>query len=230
MTFKYPNEPSDYRQSRDKLLEEEIHLRAEIERVAALRRTLPLGGKLKEEYVFKDRSGRETPFTELFGDHDSLVLYTMMFGSDWDAPCPSCTCIVDSINANARGVEESAAVAVVAAASHEQMNEWALKRGWYMDVYSGQDSNYVLDYAGFETDDPDSVSCMNVFRKTEDGIFHFWSSELVNHPMDNGHPRHVDIIWPMWNLLDMTPQGRGNTLVPRQNFDHKVFSERYLAE
>jgi predicted dithiol-disulfide oxidoreductase (DUF899 family) len=29
-------------------------------------------------------------------------------------------------------------------------------------------------------------------------------------PRDEGEdPRHVDSIWPIWSVLDMTPQGRG---------------------
>ena len=231
-TFCFPNETTDYREARNRLLDEEVRLREATERVAELRRCLPPGGRLKEDYLFErvtDAGQRESiPFVQLFGHHDTLLLYTMMFGPDWDAPCPSCTCIVDSINANSRGVSESAAIAVVAAASAEQLAGWSRRRGWYMNIVAGGDSSYVLDYAGFDTDDAAAVSCMNVFRKTDDGIFHFWASEMLNRPMANGHPRHVDIIWPMWNLLDMTPEGRGDTLVPRQDFEHKVFTERFL--
>jgi predicted dithiol-disulfide oxidoreductase (DUF899 family) len=29
-------------------------------------------------------------------------------------------------------------------------------------------------------------------------------------PREQGEdPRHVDSIWPIWSVLDMTPQGRG---------------------
>ncbi len=234
MVFCFPNETADYRKARDRLLDEEVRLREEIERVAGLRRQLPPGGRLKEDYLFERMTGdgqRETiPFVKLFGDHDTLLLYTLMFGHDWDAPCPSCTCIADSINVNSRAVEESATIAIVSAASAEQLADWSGRRGWYMNVVSAENSRYVLDYAGFDTDDAAAVSCMNVFRKTDDGIFHFWASELLNRPMANGHPRHVDIIWPMWNLLDMTPEGRGNTMVPKQNFEHRVFTERYLGK
>jgi predicted dithiol-disulfide oxidoreductase (DUF899 family) len=27
-------------------------------------------------------------------------------------------------------------------------------------------------------------------------------------------PRHVDLIWPVWNLLDLTPGGRGTDWYP----------------
>lgn len=231
-SFKFPNEPDNYREQRDQLLDAEVRLRDEVEAVAEQRRQLPLGGRLKEDYRFErigeDGAIEKVPFDSLFGNHDSLILYSMMFGPEWDAPCPSCTSIVDSLNANSLAVEEISAIAVVAAAGAEQLKAWAGRRHWRINIVSAGDSGYLVDYAGFETDDPGVVSAMNVFRKTADGIFHFWSSELVSRPMASGHPRHVDIVWPMWNLLDMTPQGRGDTMVPKQDFEHKYFSKNIL--
>ncbi len=232
MSFQFPNETDEYRAARNALLDEEVELRQHIEDVAAMRRQLPRGGPLKERYVFErmgpDGEVETVSFADLFAGHDSLLIYTMMFGPDWDAPCPSCTSIVDSINANRLGVEPEAGLAVVSAATAGQLHEWSGRRGWEVTLVSGANSNYVLDYAGFETEDAPAVSCMNVFQRNDEGIFHFWASELLTRPMDNGHPRHVDSIWPMWNLLDMTPNGRGEAMVPKQDFEHRVFSERFL--
>jgi predicted dithiol-disulfide oxidoreductase (DUF899 family) len=51
---------------------------------------------------------------------------------------------------------------------------------------------------------------MNVFRRTGGEIRHVWASELAWAPRDNGQdPRHIDIMWPLWNVLDLTPAGRG---------------------
>jgi predicted dithiol-disulfide oxidoreductase (DUF899 family) len=69
---------------------------------------------------------------------------------------------------------------------------------------------------------------MNVFRKTSDGIFHTWGSELISHPTESGHPRHVDTIWLYWNLLDLTPDGRGDLPVPVQDFKHTYFTRHVL--
>lgn len=153
-----------------------------------------------------------------------------MFGPDWDAPCPSCTCIVDGLNVNSRGVQETAAIAVVAAASAEQVKLWADRRGWQLNIVSAGDNSYLLDYAGFDANDANLVSVMNVFKKTSHGIFHFWASELLSRLLPSGHPRHVDMVWPLWNLLDMTPQGRGDAVVPKQDYEHRYFSENVLGE
>lgn len=233
--YRFPNESDDYRACRDELLEMETELRARIEAAAQKRRELPLGGQLKEDYRFEcvgpDGEVHEVAFEELFGEHRTLLLYTMMFGPDWDAACPSCTSLVDGFNANYHPVSQRCAMAVVAAAHPEQLGDWARFRGWTIPVYSAGNGSFILDYFAREgADDPSLVSMMNVFRKTPEGIFHTWGSELVSHPMDNGHPRHVDMVWLYWNLLDMTPEGRGDLSIPIQDYEHAYFSEHVLGE
>ena len=49
--MRFPNESTEYRKLRNDLLEEEIALRETLESVARLRRKLPAGGALKENYV-----------------------------------------------------------------------------------------------------------------------------------------------------------------------------------
>src|ERR1044071_1425491 len=50
----FPNESKSYRAARNRLLEAEIGLRREVERVAALRRKLPLGGEIPVDYEFEE--------------------------------------------------------------------------------------------------------------------------------------------------------------------------------
>jgi predicted dithiol-disulfide oxidoreductase (DUF899 family) len=234
MGYRFPNESDDYRVRRDELLELEKDLRARVEAVARKRRELPLGGRLKEGYRFA-RAGadgivHEVAFEELFGEHRTLLLYTMMFGPDWDAPCPSCTSLVDGFNANYYPVSQRCAMAVVAAAGPKQLRDWVQRRGWSaIPLYSAAKGSYILDYFSREgASDPSQAPMMNVFRKTPEGIFHTWGSELVGHPIENGDPRHVDMVWLYWNLLDMTPDGRGDLPVPIQNYEHAYFSQHVL--
>jgi predicted dithiol-disulfide oxidoreductase (DUF899 family) len=233
--YRFPNESDEYRARRNELLEMEKDLRAQVDAVAKRRRALPLGGRLKEDYRFEhvgdDGEVEEVAFGELFGEHHSLLLYTMMFGPDWDAACPSCTSLVDGFNASYYPVSRRCAMAVVTAARARQCRDWAEFRGWTsIPLYSAGKSSYVLDYFAREgADDAALVSMMNVFHKTPDGIFHTWGSELVSHPQENGHPCHVDIVWPYWNLLDMTPEGRGEGSVPIQNYEHAYFTKHVLG-
>ena len=58
---RFPNESPEYRQARNVLLAKEIELRRHIERVAALRRALPLGGGVPEDYAFEGHDGTVRP-------------------------------------------------------------------------------------------------------------------------------------------------------------------------
>ena len=112
--FRYPNESDEYRAARDALLDAEVKLRALTEEVAAQRRALPRGGKLAQDYVFT-RVGpggetRSVPFADLFADHSTLMLYSYMFGADWDAPCPSCTSLIDGWQAQLHSLTKRVAV------------------------------------------------------------------------------------------------------------------------
>ena len=100
--LRYPNESREYREARDSLLREEQELVEKVKSVAAKRRNLPSGGQLKEDYVFQwasdGRLGQHVKFSELFGDKSTLLLYSFMFGPNWDNPCPSCTSLVDGFD------------------------------------------------------------------------------------------------------------------------------------
>ena len=99
---RFPNESQAYRDARAALLKDEQELVDKVKAVAEKRRKLPLGGKLKEDYVFRranaGKVGAPVKFSELFGDHDTLLLYSFMFGPGWDKPCPSCTSLVDGFD------------------------------------------------------------------------------------------------------------------------------------
>src|SRR6478752_9397586 len=82
----FPNESAEYRQSRDALLADEIELRRHIERVAEQRRRLPPGREVKD-YRFVGEKG-DVSFGDLFGDKDTLVVYTYMYGLQRARPCP----------------------------------------------------------------------------------------------------------------------------------------------
>ena len=70
-------------------------------------------------------------------------------------------------------------------------------------------NSYNVDYFG-EIDGMQTTAA-NVFVKKEDRIHHFWNAELSYAGMiEGGHMRHLDQIWPLWGVLDTTPQGRGD--------------------
>ncbi len=210
-----PNESREYRSARDKLLAEENALREQIERVAALRRQLPFGGEIKEDYEFEeidlaDGSTRPIRFSELFGDKSDLLVYSYMYGPEWENPCPSCTSFIDGIDAVSRHVRQQAELVVVGKATPAQLFEMAKERGWSdLRLLSSEKNDYARDYNAQPGETSESLlPLMNTFQKDDDGIHHFWASELLWTPIEGGHPRHIDIAWPLWGLLDMTRSGR----------------------
>ena len=132
--LRYPNESTEYRAARNALLNDEIALRAQIETVAAKRRALPPGGKVSEDYVFERIGKNATPekvmMSELFGSHDTLILYSFMYGPERELPCPGCTHLLDGIDGAARHVGRRAALHIVAKSSIARLAGWAHERGW----------------------------------------------------------------------------------------------------
>ena len=112
-TAHHPNESVEYRLARTVLLAEEIELRRHIERVAQQRRELPPGGEVPKEYSFVSAGG-EVSLRDLFGDKDTLVVYSFMYGPDRLEGCPMCTSQMSSWDGNAKDIEQRAAFVMTA--------------------------------------------------------------------------------------------------------------------
>ena len=180
---RYPNESKEYRDARDSLLQDEQELIDKVKSVAAKRRSLPLGGELKEDYVFKwandGKVGQSVKFSELFGDKNTLLLYSFMYGPNWDNPCPSCTSLVDGFDRTSYQVTRHAAFVAIAKAPAERINAWANERGWsQIALVSGYNSMYQADYKCQGESDDMQLPVMHVFRRHAGEIFHFWGTEL----------------------------------------------------
>jgi predicted dithiol-disulfide oxidoreductase (DUF899 family) len=213
MTIRFPNESDEYRSARNAVLEAEIELRSSIEKVAGLRRSLPRGGAAKEDYAFTESDGsdgtRIVHLSEMFPRKDnSLFLYSFMFGPQMDAPCPSCSSMLDALNGNATHIASRINLAVVARSPIERITEFAVQRGWNnLRMLSSAGCNYNADYFG-ESATGAQMPMANVFILDNGTVHHQWGTEMLYASLE-GHPRHVDLIWPLWNVLDTTLEGRG---------------------
>ncbi|SRR6266508_271415 len=233
MSLTFPGESADYRAARDRLLEQEIELRRAMEAVAVARRALPPGGVVPEDYVFRGAGADGTPadvrLSELFAPgKDSLLIYSMMFPRFPDderpgpaagqtarlplaeGPCPSCTALLDQFEGAADHVSAHVNLAAIAKAPLERALTFAKERGWRrLRVLSSASNTYNRDY-GAETAEGWQQPMLNVFHREGNVIRHFWASELLYAPTEPGQdPRHVGTVEPVWNLFDLTPDGRG---------------------
>ena len=227
-TNRFPGESDAYRSARNELLQAEMNLRRNIEEVAALRRKLPLGGEIPQDYIFDEgspdldnsASRHQTRLSELFEPgKDTLALYSYMFSSAMAAPCVSCTSILDGLNGTSPHVSQRINFAVAAKSPLERIRTVARERHWRnLRLLSSANNTYNHDYFGEDAKDNQFPS-LNIFVRRDGAIHHFFHTELLFAPHDSGQDgRHVDMIWPLWNLFDFTPEGRGEKWYPRLSY------------
>jgi predicted dithiol-disulfide oxidoreductase (DUF899 family) len=233
MNVTFPGESAEYRAAREALLASEIELRRQTEAVAAARRELPPGGEVPEDYVFQGEGpdGEETDvrLSELFvTGKDSLAIYSFMFPRDpeddrpgpvretesaklplSEGPCPSCVSLLDQLDGAMEHASQVMSFVVIAKSPLERLSTWKSERGWRrLRLLSSAENTYNRDYLA-ETPEGSQRPILNVFHRDGETIRHFWGSELFYAPWDPGQdPRHVGTIEPLWNLFDLTPEGR----------------------
>jgi predicted dithiol-disulfide oxidoreductase (DUF899 family) len=222
---RFPGESPSYREARNQLLQAERALRKRIEEVATLRRNLPKGGEIPEDYIFDEgatdledsATKRKTRLSELFRPgKDTLAIYSFMYGPKMKAACPACTSILDSMNGTAPHATQRINLAVVARNPLEKIRIHARSRGWRnLRLLSSAGNSYNRDYHG-ETSEGDQQPGLNVFARRNGKIHHFYHTELRFIPTEPGQDhRAVDLLWPLWHLFDVTPEGRGTDWYPR---------------
>jgi predicted dithiol-disulfide oxidoreductase (DUF899 family) len=243
MGIALPGESPEYRAARDRLLEQEIGLRRAMEAVAAARRGLPPGGQVKMDYVFRgaraDGLHTDVHLSELFEPgKDSLGIYSFMFPRDpgdqtpgprdgetarlplAEGPCPSCAALLDQLDGAAEHASQHINLVAVAKAPLPRVLAFARERGWRrLRLLSSASNTFNADYLA-ETPDGIQRPMMTVFHRDRDAIRHFWSSELLYAPSDPGQePRHVGTLEPLWNLFDLTTEGRPACWVERFTYE-----------
>jgi predicted dithiol-disulfide oxidoreductase (DUF899 family) len=216
--MRFARESDDYRHARDALLAEEIELRRHIERVAEQRRALPSGPTVEGDYRFMGEVG-PVDFAGLFGDKQSLVTYSYMFGPQRERPCPMCTSLLSAWDGEARDIEQRVALAVIARSPIEKLVAFKKERGWrHLKLYSDINGHFSRDYHATDGDGGDSPA-FNVFTRRDGVIRLFWAGEMGFATADPGQdPRGAPDLMPIWTILDCVPEGRGTDWYPRLDY------------
>jgi predicted dithiol-disulfide oxidoreductase (DUF899 family) len=221
-----PGESAEFRKARNALLDEEMELRRQTERVAEQRRKLPEGPLIKEDYQFESATG-PVKFSQLFDGKDTLAVYSFMYGPERERPCPGCTHSLDAMNGTAEHIAQRLNYVVVAKSPIKRILAFAKERGWNrLKFLSTAGNNYDRDYFGdsenlaaamrkqqeFKDGEEWDMPMLNVFHRGKNGnIRYFWGSEVLYVPPEPGQEyRHNDPLDPFWNMLDRTPEGRGD--------------------
>ena len=197
---------TDYTTAREELRAAELALMHQREAVAEARRKLP-PGPIVDDYVFASADG-DVRLTELFTAADRpLVLYHFMLGRSLDDPCPMCAMWTDGWAAVADHLAQTVDFAIVSSAPVDKTMEVARARRWdALRWVSASDNTFKTDLGG---------------EDAEGGLWPFVSV----YELDDGQPRltysggahiqdehwrGVDLLSPVWHLLDLTRPGRGD--------------------
>ncbi|MCH7638703.1 MAG: DUF899 family protein [Bacteroidetes bacterium] len=219
------NESDAYQKARLELKQAEIALRDQRELVAQLRRELPIETPV-DDYTFlegpadlsADEPITETRLSDLFGETNKpVVLYQFMFGGAQTKPCPSCTMWTDGFNGIAPHLAETITFAVVAQAGIGEWRAHARSRGWTnLRLLSSAPSSFKSDLL-FQNEKGGQMPGVTVIVRDEEGnLLHTYSGSAV---FDSGEYRGIDLLSPVWNILDLTPEGRGEWN-PALSYDH----------
>ncbi|MEV5826881.1 DUF899 family protein [Spirillospora sp. NPDC052242] len=206
---------TEHVEARRRLLAAEKELLAQAERVSAARRALPPGPVLPDyslaegpRDLAEDEPVTARALSELFGEHDALVVYHLMFAPDADEACPMCSMWVDGFNGVVHHVERRAAFAVVAKAPLPKLRAWGRRRGWNrVRLLSAHDSAFNGDLA---VEGPDGAQRpgLSVFDRAGDRVRHRYTMQAS---VDAELPeRGIDLLSPVWQVLDLVPAGRGD--------------------
>ena len=218
-TAGFPNESAQYRTARNELLAEEIELRRHIERVAAQRRALPPGGEVPHDFELISETG-PIRFSSLFGDKDTLIVYSMMYGAERKTPCPMCTSFLSSWNGTAVNLRQRSAIAVTARSPIDRLLDFKKLRGFTnLPFVSDMSGDYTRTYVNPDDGDVPGIS---VFTRRDGKAYHHYSGELGTAMADPGQdPRGAPDLDPLWLMLDLTPVGRGTDWYPKLQYNHK---------
>lgn len=214
---RWPGEDAAYRQARTDLLAEEVALRRQIQRVAEQRRALP-PGPVAGDYRFLDEQGREIGLVDLFGEHDTLFTYLWMYGPERERPCPMCTSFVGSLDIPAPDIEQRLSIAIIGRSPVARQLAFARERGWRnLKFYQAIGEDFARDYNWVV--DGDEGAGVLVWTRDGDAARLFWAAEGGFETADPGFDPHLaPDPTPLWNVLDLTPAGRGADWYPKLEY------------
>lgn len=212
-----PGDSPEYRKAREALLAEEIELRRHITRVNEMRRALPLGGEAPP-FRFLDADGNELGLADMFGAHETLFTYFWMYGPQRERPCPMCTSFLGSLDIPARDIVQRMAVAVIGRSPVARQRAFAAERGWRnLAFYQCIGDEFPTAYGGLAPDGSEWPA-LDIWVRRDGRVHHFWSPETGGTQDPGQDPHLAPEIAPLWNILDLTPEGRGTNWYPKLDY------------
>lgn len=179
--------------ARDEILQLEKDATHAADRAASARRALPMTPV--QDYTFDGVDG-PVRLSELFGGRSQLIVQNFMFDPDWDAGCPSCSNLADSVPHLAHFGPYDIAFARISRAPTEKLAAYNERMGWSAPWVSSYRNTYNRDWGW--TDDDGEIPGVSVYLRCGDGVFLTYSTQ----------GRGVEPLSGFAGYLDITPFGR----------------------
>ncbi len=130
-----------------------------------------------------------------------------------------CTNLLGPLDANAADIEQRTALKVLGRSPVARQRAFAQERGWRaLDFVQTVGDDYATDL-GVLTPEGDEYPAIVVFRRDGDGVRLFWAAEISGEMADPGQdPRDAPELAPLWNILDITPEGRDPKWYPKLSY------------
>jgi len=215
----FPGASPEYEAARRALFVEEVELRRHETRVSEQRRALPPGPVIAKDYRFLDANGADVGLSDLFGAHDTLVTYFWMYGPERKRPCPMCTAWVGAVNGNGADIKQRVALKVIGRSPIERQLAFARERGWRnLDFLQTANDDYPRDIGALPPEGGEWAQII-VYRKDGGEVRLFYMAQMPNEAADPGQdPRSPPEMQSLWNVLDLTPEGRGTDWYPKLSY------------
>jgi predicted dithiol-disulfide oxidoreductase (DUF899 family) len=142
----------EWQAERDELLKEEKELTRRGDELAGKRRELPWVPVAKD-YRFETADGTES-LADLFDGRSQLIVYHFMFGPSWEAGCPVCSSIADTLDPQVPHLKPGDATLILASrAPLEKLLAYRERMGWGIDWVSSGGSDFNRDLGFLYTEE-----------------------------------------------------------------------------
>ena len=194
------------------------HLR---DQIARERRALPWV-RIEKDYVFDAPEGRRT-LASLFEGRRQLIVQHFILGPGWAQGCPSCSYMADHVDGmSVHLAHRDVSFVAVSRAPLAEIERFRERMGWRFKWLSSNANDFNVDFGVSFTPEQqarnevtynyatqpfqsEELPGISVFYKDEAGdVFHTYST----------YRRGVEVMMGTYNLLDLTPAGRGERNVP----------------
>lgn len=173
---------------------------------------------MARDYRFRGEDGKIHGLGDLFGRHDTLVTYAWMYGPERARPCPMCTAFLGAFDIPSRDLQQRVAVAVIGRSPIERQLAFKQERGWrYLPFFQALDDDFARDYRALAPDGSEWPA-LDVWTRRDGTLRHFWAGELGGTQDPGEDPRGAPDPTPLWNILDLTPAGRGSDWYPKLDY------------